>query len=125
MRKRSGGSQLHRLAVDAGGHGVVGVDLERGRGPLAPRPLRQAPAAAAADRAARDGDPEQPVVDARAGAGADRAAEPVAVVGDEDRGSRVVLVPAGAASSAGRARAPSGPSTSGTVSSSVRSFASR
>ena len=53
MRKRRGGSQLDRFAVDAGGHGVVGVDLEGRCGPLPPRSLRQVPAAAAAGRGAR------------------------------------------------------------------------
>ena len=84
-----------RLAVDAGGDRAVGVDLELGRRPLAPRPLRAAAALAAPGRRADDGDPEQPVVDARPRARADRAAEPVAVVGDQDRGARGCSCPPG------------------------------
>ena len=83
-----------RLAVDAGGDGPVGVDLEARRRPLAPRPL-QRPAALAAPRGlADDRDPEQAVVDPRPRARADGAAEPVAVVGDEHHRARVVRVPA-------------------------------
>ena len=68
---------------------------------------------------------EQAVVDPRAGARADGAAEPVAVVGDQHRGTGVVRRGRPARSSAGRGSLAVGPSTSGTVSSSVRSFASR
>ena len=42
-----------------------------------------------------DGDPQQPVVDPRPGARADRAPEAVAVVGDEDRRTGGVLMPSG------------------------------
>ena len=55
-----------------------------------------------------DGDPQQPVVDPRPGARADRAAEPVAVVGDEDRRARASARGRPARSSAGRAPRPRG-----------------
>jgi hypothetical protein len=85
--------QLRCFAVDAGGHGMLGFDLESRCRPFPPRSLRQPAARAATGWGSHDSDPEEPVVDPRAGAGADRAAQSVAVVRDQDRGSHVVLVP--------------------------------
>ena len=84
--------QSHGLAVDARGDRAVCVNLERGRGPLSPGTLEEAPARS---RRGSNGDPQQPVVDPRPGARADRAPEAVAVVGDEDRRAGGVLVPSG------------------------------
>ena len=73
--------ERHRLAVDSGRNRPVRIDLEFRGGPLAP-----GLAAARSGRgrwAAGHGDPERPCVDPGARAGADRAAEPVAVVGDQ------------------------------------------
>ena len=92
-----GCDELHRFAVDAGRDRMIGIDLELGRGPLAPRSLRQPAAAAPAGRGTDDGDAEKTVVDSRTGSRADRPAEPIAVVGDEDRRTRLVLVTAGPA----------------------------
>ena len=83
-----------RLAVDAGGDRPVGVDLERRRRPRAQRALRRSAALAAPGGFGDGGDPEQAVVDPRARARADRAAEPVAVVGDQHHGAGVVRLPA-------------------------------
>ena len=60
--------QNERLAVDAGGHGLVGIDLKGWGGPLAQRALRRTAVLAAAGGCPDDNDPEQPIVDARAGA---------------------------------------------------------
>ena len=46
-------------------------------------------------RRGSDGDPQQPVVDPRPGARADRTPEAVAIVGDEDRRAGGVLMPSG------------------------------
>ena len=82
------------LAVDAGGHGAVGVDLERRCRPFAPRAL-QHPAALAAPRGrADDGDAEQGVVDPRSRARTDRSTQPVAIVRDEYRPPGMVRLPA-------------------------------
>ena len=94
MRNRSGGSSTSASPSMPAATGPVGVDLEGRRRPLAPRALQRAAALAAPGGRADDGDPEQAVVDPRARARADRAAEPVAVVGDQHRGTRAVLVPA-------------------------------
>ena len=75
----------------------------RRRGPRTPAPTTRATAAGAPAGshpcpvgARGDRDPEQAVVDPRPGARADRLAEPVAVVRDQDRRARGVLVAAGA-----------------------------
>ena len=78
-----------RLAVDAGGHGGMRVDLERRRGP---RPRRRL-----ATRRAQHGDTEDAVVEVRSHAGSRWTFEPVAVVRYDDRGAALVLVPVGAA----------------------------
>ena len=82
------------LAVDPGGDRPVGPDLEFGGRPLAPRPLEPPATLAIPGRGTGDGDAEQPVVDARPRARSDRAPEPVAVVGDKDRGPRRMLMTA-------------------------------
>src|SRR4051794_28738163 len=74
--------QPHRLAVDARGDRAAGLAVERGGGPLLDR--RAGRAGRAEPR-----DAEHALVQARARARADRPAEPVAVVGDEDRRRRV------------------------------------
>ena len=107
MRKRSGGVEHQGLAIDARRHRAVRVDLER----RAPSTLATGARRAAVRRARRradDGDAEQAVVDPRARARADRAAEPVAVVGDQHRGARAVLV-AARARPAQVGASPSGP----------------
>ena len=83
-----------RFSVDAGGDRSVGVDLERRRRPFAHRALQLAAVLPAARRPADDGHAEQAVVDPGARAGADRAAEPVAVVRDEHDRAGVMRLPA-------------------------------
>jgi hypothetical protein len=78
--------ELHRLAVDARGHLVIGMDLEGRCGPLPPRSPRLR------RRGAGQRDPELSVVDPRTSARADRAAQSIAVVRDKDRGPRTMLV---------------------------------
>ena len=94
MRKRSGGSSFTASPSMPAGTGWSASTSKAGavhsRHGRCGRVRRRR-----AGRGSRDRDPEQPVVDPRARAGADRAAEPVAVVRDQDRGSRAVLVPAG------------------------------
>lgn len=91
--KVQGRIQDERLAVDAGGHGLVRIDLEGRGGPCAQRALRTAVLAAPGGRTNHN-DPEQAIVDARACAGADRVAEPVLVVGDQHHSAGVMFVSA-------------------------------
>ena len=93
--------QQRRLAVDARRHRAVGVDLERRRRPLAPRPPR--PLAAAVRRRAHAATPSTPSSMPRARARADRAPEAVAVVRDQDHGRGLLACRRGR-SSAGRPR---------------------
>ena len=115
------GVEDERLAVDPGRDRLVGLDLEGRRRPLAPRALHTA---ALAGGPADDRDAQQAVVDPRARPRADRAAEPVLVVGDEHRRAPAVFVPAGPFQRMSMP-VPVGPRTSGMVSRIVRSFASR
>jgi len=57
--------QDQRLAVDAGGDRPLGIDPERRRRPLAPRPLQRTALVVAPRDGTDDGDAEQSVVDAR------------------------------------------------------------
>ena len=86
--------ELHRLAVDARRHRAVRVDLEARSGPLPPRPPLEPAVLPAPGAGAHHGDPEHTVIDPWAGARAHGTAQAVAVVGDEDGGTRVVLVSA-------------------------------
>src|SRR5688500_4842325 len=86
-REAQGWLQLNRLTVDGGGQRMAGVDVADRRRPLPPRP-----GGPVARRRAGDRDSELAVVDQRARAGGDRAAESIAVVGDEDRRARAVLL---------------------------------
>ena len=77
--------ELDGLAIDAGGDGLRGVDLEaRGR----PLPPTVAATPVAGGRHHRDA--EHGLVEARPGAAADGVAEAVAVVGDQDHRARLV-----------------------------------
>ena len=69
-----------RLTVDSGGDRAVRVDLELGGGPLAPGSLPQTLMPTGPLRAGCHRDPEQAVVDPRAGSRADGPPEPVPVV---------------------------------------------
>ena len=83
-----GRAEDERLAVDAGGDRALGADLELGSRPLTPWPL---PLSAACGGRGGDRDSEQAVVDVGPGPGPDRHAEPVEVVGNEDRSPGRVL----------------------------------
>ena len=86
--------QDERFAVDASGDGLVGIDLEGRGGPCAQRALRRTAVLAAPGGRPDHNDPEQAIVDARAGARADRVAEPILVVGDHHYSAGVMFVPA-------------------------------
>ena len=73
---------------------MVRLHLELRRAPLAPGSRWLAGALATVGRRAGDGDAEHAVVDPGARARANRTAQPVTVVGDEDRCARLVLVAA-------------------------------
>src|SRR6266545_962012 len=72
------------LAVDAGGHRGMRVDLERRGGP---RPRWRL-----ATRRAQHGDAEDAVIEVRSHAGSRWTFEPVAVVRHDDRGAALVFV---------------------------------
>jgi hypothetical protein len=84
--------QDERFAIDAGGDGAVRIDLESRGGPFAQRALRRTAVLAATGGRTEDNDPEQAIVDARAGAGADCVAESVLVVGDQHYSAGVMFV---------------------------------
>ena len=67
-REAQRGVEHQRFAVDAGGDRAVGAHLEVRRGPFTPRPLKAPLSLAAFPRRTDHGDPEQAVVDPRAGA---------------------------------------------------------
>ena len=73
MRKRSGGSSMQRFAVDAGGYGVVGVDLEV----AAPTIRARAAAAGGRPRRGRSGLPAT-VIPSRPSSIRGRVPEPTA-----------------------------------------------
>ena len=91
MRKRRGASRTSASPSMPAAIGPSAADLELGGRPLTPRPLQfsAAPGGRGGDR-----DSEQAIVDVRPGAGPHRPAEPVEVVGDEDRRSGRVLAAA-------------------------------
>jgi hypothetical protein len=73
---------------------MLGFDLEGRCRPFPPRSLRTV-SVASPGRGAQHRNAQQSVVDSRARTGTDRAAQSVAVVGDQDRGARSVLVATG------------------------------
>src|SRR5436190_10041516 len=86
--------ELQRLPVHPCRDRMVRLHLELRRAPLAPGSRWLAGALATVGRRAGDGDAEHAVVDPGARARANRTAQPVTVVGDEDRCARLVLVAA-------------------------------